>query len=121
MIFDDLKGLVLEWEYEGEGGWETLKKTKRTVIRCPRRRKQEGGTRCLSSWQPPPAPPATAQIQQPGEGSKKGLGMGLLRETTYHTLGLSVPGAGGGRGDARGEPPPDGGDWRLPGKDKARV
>lgn len=87
----------------------------------PKEKEAGQGTRCLSSWQPPPAPPVTAQVQQPGEGGKKGLGRGLLRETTYHTLGLSVPGVGGGRGEAPGEPPPDGGDWQLPGKDKAQV
>lgn len=46
VIFDDLKGLVPEWECEQEGGGETLKKTKRTVIRCPRRWKWEGGCVC---------------------------------------------------------------------------
>ena len=43
----------------GEGGGETLKKTKRTVIRCPRKRRQ--GVRCVLSvilMKPAPPPPA---------------------------------------------------------------
>ena len=43
----------------GEGGGETLKKTKRTVIRCPRKRRQ--GVGCVLSvilMKPAPPPPA---------------------------------------------------------------
>lgn len=48
VIFDDLKGLVPERECEGEGGGETLKKTKRTSDQMPKEMEVGGGVCALS-------------------------------------------------------------------------
>lgn len=81
VIFDDLKGLVLEWECEGEGGGEILKKTKRTVIRCPRRWKSGGGVCALSVILRALSPSSsTSTLTQQWDVGKTGAQMGLLRE-----------------------------------------
>lgn len=101
MIFDDLKGLVLEREREVGGGGGTLKKTKRTVIRCPRRRKRKVGV-CSACHRGGASPLLQHLCADPavGRGKDRPEGWGFLGSgapaTIYHKLGLSVPGIAGG-------------------------
>lgn len=83
LIFDDLKGLVPEEECRGEGGGETLKKTKRTVIRCPRRRRHGAG--CVLSvilTKPAPPPPAPLHGSSTETREKQAEGTGPVCRTT---------------------------------------
>ena len=81
----------------GEGGGETLKKTKRTVIRCPRRRRQGAG--CVLSvilMKPAPPPPAPLQGSSTETRERRPRGLGQCAALQ----GLPARGTGRG-GDAQ--------------------